>query len=59
MAPSIHGTQTEKNLLIPFAGESQARNSYTYFAGKGQRGPEQCPACIHPQAHFELLAGNW
>jgi rubrerythrin len=27
---SIHGTQTEKNLLIAFAGESQARNRYTY-----------------------------
>ena len=26
------GTQTEKNLLAAFAGESQARNKYTYFA---------------------------
>lgn len=33
MAQSIKGTQTEKNLLIAFAGESQARNRYTYFAG--------------------------
>lgn len=33
MAKSIKGTQTEKNLLIAFAGESQARNRYTYFAG--------------------------
>ena len=32
MAKSIKGTQTEKNLLISFAGESQARNRYTYFA---------------------------
>ena len=32
MAKSIKGTQTEKNLLIAFAGESQARNRYTYFA---------------------------
>lgn len=29
---SIRGTQTEKNLLTAFAGESQARNRYTYFA---------------------------
>ncbi len=30
---SIQGTRTEKNLLAAFAGESQARNRYTYFAG--------------------------
>ncbi len=29
---SLKGTQTEKNLLISFAGESQARNRYTYYA---------------------------
>ena len=29
---SIKGTKTEKNLLIAFAGESQARNRYTFFA---------------------------
>ena len=33
---SIKGTQTEKNLLAAFAGESQARNRYTYFAGKAR-----------------------
>jgi rubrerythrin len=33
MTKSIKGTQTEKNLAISFAGESQARNRYTYFAG--------------------------
>ena len=32
MAKSIKGTQTEKNLLTSFAGESQARMRYTYFA---------------------------
>lgn len=32
MAKSIKGTRTEKNLLAAFAGESQARNRYTYFA---------------------------
>ena len=31
---SVRGTQTEKNLLAAFAGESQARNRYTYFASK-------------------------
>lgn len=34
---SIKGTQTEKNLLTAFAGESQARNRYTYFAGKAKK----------------------
>jgi rubrerythrin len=33
MAVSIKGTKTEQNLLKSFAGESQARNRYTYFAG--------------------------
>jgi len=34
---NIKGSQTEKNLLIAFAGESQARNRYTYFAGKARK----------------------
>ncbi len=34
---SIKGTQTEKNLLTAFAGESQARNRYTYFAGQAKK----------------------
>ncbi len=33
----IRGTQTEKNLLTAFAGESQARNRYTYFAGQARK----------------------
>ena len=37
MTKSIKGTQTEKNLLIAFAGESQARNKYTYFAGAAKK----------------------
>ncbi|MBC8193330.1 MAG: rubrerythrin family protein [Candidatus Marinimicrobia bacterium] len=37
MATSIKGTQTEKNLLIAFAGESQARNRYTYFASAAKK----------------------
>lgn len=35
--PSLKGTQTEKNLLAAFAGESQARNRYTYFAGAARK----------------------
>lgn len=34
---SVKGTQTEKNLLAAFAGESQARNRYTYFASKAKK----------------------
>lgn len=35
--PSIKGTETEKNLLKAFAGESQARNRYTYFASVAKK----------------------
>lgn len=34
---SVKGTQTEKNLLTAFSGESQARNRYTYFAGAAKK----------------------
>ena len=34
---SLKGTQTEKNLLAAFAGESQARNRYTYFASQARK----------------------
>lgn len=37
MAKSIKGTKTEQNLLKAFAGESQARNRYTYFAGVAKK----------------------
>lgn len=33
----LKGTETEKNLLKAFAGESQARNRYTYFASKAKK----------------------
>lgn len=33
----VSGSQTERNLLIAFGGESQARNRYTYFAGKAKK----------------------
>ena len=34
---SLKGTQTEANLLKAFAGESQARNRYTYFASQAKK----------------------
>ena len=36
-AEEIKGTKTEQNLLAAFAGESQARNKYTYFASKAKK----------------------
>ncbi len=42
---SLKGTETEKNLLAAFAGESQARNRYTYFASEAKKtGYEQIAA---------------
>ena len=35
--PSLKGSKTEKNLLEAFAGESQARNRYTYFSSKARK----------------------
>lgn len=37
MAKSLKGTQTEKNILTAFAGESQARNKYTFFAKQARK----------------------
>ncbi len=37
MSGSIKGSQTEKNLLIAFAGESQARNRYTYYSAAAKK----------------------
>ena len=48
------GTQTEKNLLAAFAGESQARNKYTYFASKAKKeGFEQIAAIFEETANNE------
>ena len=48
------GTQTEKNLLEAFAGESQARNTYTYFASKAKKeGYEQIAALFLQTAENE------
>ena len=35
--PELKGTQTEKNILTAFAGESQARNRYTYFSSQAKK----------------------
>ena len=53
MSTSVKGTRTEKNLLTAFAGESQARNRYSFFAGAARKeGYEQI-------AHvFEETAAN-
>jgi rubrerythrin len=52
--PSIKGTQTEKNLLTAFAGESQARNRYTYFAGTARKeGYVQISAVFEDTANQE------
>lgn len=48
------GTQTEKNLQTAFAGESQARNKYTYFASKAKKeGLEQIAALFQKTADNE------
>ena len=48
------GSQTEKNLLAAFAGESQARNKYTYFASKAKKeGYEQIAALFLKTAENE------
>ena len=47
----LKGSQTEKNLMAAFAGESQARNKYTYFASKAKKeGYEQIAAIFEETA---------
>ena len=54
MGKSIKGTQTEKNLLTSFAGESQARMRYTYFASVAKKeGFEQISAIFQETADQE------
>ena len=51
---SVKGTQTEKNLLQSFAGESQARNRYTFFAKQAKKdGYEQIAAIFEETARQE------
>ena len=54
MKTKYSGTQTEKNLEAAFAGESQARNKYTYFASKAKKeGFEQIAAIFEATANNE------
>lgn len=65
---SIKGTKTEKNLLAAFAGESQARNRYTYFASAARKeGLEQIANIFtetaenekeHAKVFFNYLEGG-
>ncbi|HPE36781.1 MAG TPA: rubrerythrin family protein, partial [Spirochaetales bacterium] len=51
---SVKGTQTEKNLMAAFAGESQARNKYTFFASKARKeGYEQVANAFEESANQE------
>jgi len=68
MGKPIKGTRTEKNLLAAFAGESQARNRYTYFASTARKeGFEQITNIFtetaenekeHAKIFFEYLEGG-
>ncbi|MCL2485288.1 MAG: rubrerythrin family protein [Endomicrobia bacterium] len=68
MSKSVKGTQTENNLLKSFAGESQARMRYTYFASKAKKeGFEQISAIFtetadnekeHAERFFKFLEGG-
>ena len=50
----LKGSKTEKNLLTAFAGESQARNKYTYFASVAKKeGYEQIAAIFEETANNE------
>ncbi len=52
--PELKGTKTEKNLMEAFAGESQARNKYTYFASVAKKeGYEQIAAIFEETAYNE------
>ena len=54
MSNKYAGTQTEKNLMAAFAGESEARNKYTYFASKAKKeGYEQISALFLKTADNE------
>ncbi|HHD82784.1 MAG TPA: rubrerythrin family protein, partial [Bacteroidetes bacterium] len=65
---NLKGSQTEKNLLASFAGESQARNRYTYFASQARKeGYKQIEAIFietaenekeHAKRLFKFLEGG-
>ena len=50
----LKGTKTEKNLQEAFAGESQARNKYSYWASKAKK-----DGYVQIAAIFEETANNW
>ena len=51
---TLKGTKTEQNLMTAFAGESQARNKYTYFASVAKKeGYEQIAAIFQQTADIE------
>lgn len=53
---SLHGTLTEKNLWTAFAGESQARNKYTFFASRAKKeGYNQISDIFLETAHNEMV----
>ena len=55
----LKGSKTEKNLMEAFAGESQARNKYTYFASKAKKeGYEQIAAIFQETADNEKDYGR-
>ena len=57
---SLKGTQTEQNLLKAFAGESQARNRYTFFASKARKdGFEQIAVFFEETAAQENSFSNF
>ena len=66
--PELKGTKTEQNLMTAFAGESQARNKYTYFASKAKKeGYVQIASIFeetannekeHAKMWFKLLEGG-
>lgn len=59
MGKSIKGTRTEKNLMVSFAGESQARMRYTYFASAAKKeGYEQIAAIFTETADQEKSMQN-
>jgi len=71
MGKSVQGTKTERNLPASFAGENlewtklykdavvkwKCRNCG--YVHEGKEAPDECPACAHPQAYYELLCENY
>lgn len=68
---SIKGTQTEKNILLGLKANIETGRVFKReqrvtwrclncgYLFEGTEPPEMCPACAHPQAHFEILGENW